>query len=434
MKKIIYYSLLIAGLLTAMISCKTKTNIANVKDYGAFINPAFQKVQLQKNESEIQFWNNKLLQDTASYANMVEVGFNTLAHFKLTGNVNDLAFADSLFYRSLIKLNNKEASIYLALTQNAITQHKFKEAEQFIYTAEKIGADAGTINLLKFDVSMELGNYLAAELCLRKINNKEKNFDYLIRQAKFEDYQGKAEASIATMEKAYALLKYSNKKSTQIWVTTNLADMYSHSGRIQDAYNMYVKSLQLDSANLYALKGIAHICFVHDKNTDEAERIFKFILSTTDAPDLNLNLAEISEWKGDIKAKNEYLHTFLAKIESNKRYGNMYNKYLVDVYLNDKLDIAKGLSIAENEMNNRRTPETYSWLALANYKANNIGLAMEIINKNVLNKTFEPHALYTASVVLSKTNKALSEKLKVACKESEFELGPVKYARLLKGI
>jgi hypothetical protein len=210
--------------------------------------------------------------------------------------------------------------------------------------------------------------------------------------------------------------------------------MYSHSGRIQDAYNMYVKSLQLDSANLYALKGIANICFVHDKNAEEAERILKFVLSTTDAPDLNLNLAEISEWKGDTKAKNEYLHTFLAKIESNKRYGNMYNKYLVDVYLNDKLDIAKGLSIAENEMNNRRTPETYSWLALANYKANNIGLATEIINKNVLNKTFEPHALYAASVVLSKTNKALSEKLKAACKESEFELGPVKYARLKEGI
>jgi hypothetical protein len=434
MKKIILYSIVLAGLTTAIMSCNTKNNIANVKDYGAFINPEFQKAQLQKNEFEIQFWNTKLQQDTGSSINMLEVGFNSLAHFKLTGNVNDLAFADSLFYRSLSKSNNKEASIYLALTQNAITQHKFKEAEQYVYAAEKIGADAGTINLLKFDVSMELGNYLAAELCLKKIGNKENNFDYLIRQAKFEDYQGKAESSIATMEKAYGLLKYSNKKSTQIWVTTNLADMYSHSGRIQDAYNMYVKSLQLDSANLYALKGIANICFVHDKNAAEAERILKFVLSTTDAPDLNLNLAEISEWKGDTKAKNEYLHTFLTKIESNKRYGNMYNKYLVDVYLNDKIDIAKGLSIAENEMNNRKTPETYSWLALANYKANNIGLATEIINKNVLNKTFEPHALYAAAVILSKTDKVASEKLKTVCKESEFELGPVKYARLKEGI
>jgi hypothetical protein len=432
MKKISAYFFALAAFTMIVSSCSRNNKVANKKDYEAFINPAFQKVQLEKNEAEIQFWNNKLQQDTGSYANMLQVGFNTLTHFKLTGNVNDLSYADSLFYSVIRKLNNKEAAVYLSLAQNAITQHKFKEAEQYIYAAEKIGADAGTLNLLKFDASMELGNYTGAQLYLKNIPKKENNFDYLIRRAKFEDYEGNAEASIASMEKAYGLLKYSNKKSTQVWVTTNLADMYSHSGRIQDAYNMYLKSLQLDSANLYALKGIATICFVNDKNTDEAERIFKFILSTTDAPDLNLNLAEISDWKGDIKAKNSYLNTFLTKIESNKNYGNMYNKYLVDVYLNDKIDIKKGLAIAEGEMNNRRTPETYSWLALANFKANKITEATSILNKHVLNKTKEPNALCIASIILSKTDKALSKKLFDQCKESEFELGPQKFAMLKK--
>ncbi len=433
MKKLSIYFFALTAIAIVISAC-SKSKIAHKKDYDVFINPAFQKVQLQKNEAEIQFWNNRLHQDTGSYANMLEVGFNTLAHFKLTGKVNDLSYADSLFYGIIKKLNNKDAGVYLALAQNAITQHKFKQAEQYIYTAEKIGADAGTINLLKFDINMELGNYIAAQLCLKNMVQKENNFDFLIRNAKFEDHEGNAAASITTMEKAYAIVTKTNKKSTQLWVSTNLADMYSHSGRIQDAYNMYLKSLQIDSANLYALKGIATICFANDKNTEEVERIYKFILSTTDAPDLNLNLAEISDWKGDTKAQNEYLNTFITKIEGNKNYGNMYNKYLVDLYLNDKIDIKKGLAIAQGEMNNRRTPETYSWLALANYKANNIGLATEIINKRVLNKTFEPHALYAASLVLSKTDKELSKKLKVECKESEFELGPVKYARLQKGI
>jgi hypothetical protein len=429
MKKLSIYFFALTAIIVVVSAC-SKKKIAHKNDYDVFINPAFQKAQLQKNEVEIQFWNNRLQQDTGSYANMLEISFNTLAHFKLTGKVNDLSYADSMFYGIIKKLNNKDAGVYLALTQNAITQHKFKEAEQFIYAAEKIGADAGTINLLKFDVSMELGNYIGAQLCLKNIPKKENNFDYLIRNAKFEDHQGNAAASIATMEKAYGMVIKTNKKSTQLWVSTNLADMYSHSGRIQDAYNMYLKSLQIDSANLYALKGIATICFANDRNIDEAERIFKFILSTTDAPDLNLNLAEISDWKGDVKAKNDYLNTFLTKIESNKKYGNMYNKYLVDVYLNDKMDIKKGLAIAEGEMNNRRTPETYSWLALANFKANNITTANDILNKYVLNKTKEPHALCIASIILSKTDKALSKKLFEECKESEFELGPVKFAKL----
>ncbi len=422
---------LLLAIITTLFACNNNHNkIANAKDYEAFLNPTFQKIQLQKNEAELSFWNTKLKSDTGSFVNMLELGFNTQAHFKLTGNVNDLSIADSLFNSSLIKLNNKDAAINIALAQNAITQHKFKVAETYIYTAQKIGADAGTINLVKFDINMELGNYLGAELCLKAIANKETSFDYLIRSAKFEDYKGNSEASIKTMEKAYELVKYSNKKSTQVWLSTNLADMYSHSGRIQDAYNMYLKSLQIDSANLYALKGIASICFANDKNTKEAERIFKFIIATTDAPDLYLNLAEISEWKKDEKAKKEYLNMFLTKIESNKNYGNMYNKYLVDIYLNDKIDVAKALLIAESEMNNRKTPETYSWLALANYKANKIGEATEIINKHVLNKTFEPAALYTAAIVLSKTDKATSEKLKEICKESAFELGPIKMASL----
>jgi lipopolysaccharide biosynthesis regulator YciM len=433
MKKIFFYTILIVTSTITIFSCKNNTSIANKKDYNAFINPAFQQAQLQKNEMEIAFWNNKLKADTGSFVNMLEVGFNTLAHFKLSGNVNDLAYADSLFYGTIKKLNNKEASVYFALAQNAITQHKFNEAEQFIYEAEKIGADAATINLVRFDISMELGNYLGAELCLKNISKKEDNFDYLIRKAKFEDHLGNEKNTIANMEKAYDLVKNANKKSTINWVTTNLADMYSHANRLQDAYNMYVKALQLDSANLYALKGIATICFVNDKNTDEAERIFKFILSTTESPDLNLNLAEIAEYKGDKPAQDKYLKTFLGKIESNKKYGNMYNKYLVDVYLNEKLDIVKGLSIAQSEMNNRKTPETYSWLALANYKANNIATANEILNKYVLNKTKEPHALCIASIILSKTDKALSQKLADDCKNSYFELGPIRVTRLLQG-
>ncbi len=430
MKKITTFTLLSILIITNISSCKKKESITNKNDYNVFINPKFQKEALQKNETEISFWNNKLKADTGSFINMLEVGFNTLAHFKLSGNVNDLVFADSLFYGTINKLNNKEASVYFALAQNAITQHKFKEAEQFINNAEKIGADAYTINLVRFDINMELGNYLAAALSLKNIAKQENNFDYLIRKAKYEDHLGNTEITIATMEKAYELVKNNNKKSTINWVTTNLADMYSHANRLQEAYGMYVKALQLDSANLYALKGIATICFVQDKNNEEAERIFKFILSTTESPDLNLNLAEIAEVKGDVQSKNKYLNTFLAKIQSNKNYGNMYNKYLVDVYLNDKVDIAKGLNIAQNEMNNRKTPETYSWLAMANYKANNIAVANEILSKYVLNKTKEPDALYISSIILSKTNKTLSKKLAEECKGSYFELGPIKSGRL----
>jgi lipopolysaccharide biosynthesis regulator YciM len=425
MKNILFYSIF----LLLLISCNKKNNIAQSKDYEVFLNKKFQIQQIEKVNQEIGFWDTKLKSDTGSYLNMMEVGLNRLNRFKLLGQVRDLHSADSLFHRSGAKINNQESSIYFALSQNAITQHQFKEAALYLQNAEKVGADAYTINLIKFDINMELGQYNEAQYHLNNISKKDKNLDYLIRKSKFEDYLGHSDKSIEYMEKAYEMVKNINKKSLSNWVVTNLADMYSHDGRLDKAYDMYIKSLRVDSANLYALKGIAAIAYAHDHNTDEAERIINFILSNTDAPDLYLTLAEINEWKGDVIKKENYINTFLTKV-NNAAYGNMYNKYLIDVYLNDKLDITKGLSIAEKEINNRSTPETYSWLALANYKANNYAKATELINTHVLNKTAEPDALYIAAMILCNSNKPLAQKLMNQCKESKFELGPVKFIKL----
>jgi hypothetical protein len=434
MKNILKYSSFLFLLVVLCTACNKSKTITNKKDYEVFLNPSFQKKMLQENVAEINFWKAKLNADTSSYVNKLQICSNTLAHFKLAGTVNDLHIADSLYNVVSTSVNNKESSIYLSLAQNAITQHKFKAAEEFVFAAEKIGADAGKIAMIKFDVAMELGNYAVAKQNLDKIKTSEKNFDYIIRNAKYQDHLGNSDASIMQMEVAYAMVKNNNKKSVIVWVSTNLADMYSHAGRVEDAYAMYLKSLAVDSSNLYALKGIANISFVQDKNTDEAERIFKFILSTTDAPDLNLNLAEIAESKSDLKNKEMYIQKFISKIESNKQYGNMYNKYLVNVFLYDDINVDKALSIAEKEMDNRKTPETYTWLALANFKANNKNEAIRIIKTLVLNKTHEPLSLYAASVILKDTDKAKANELKAACAESKLEIGPIKYDRMIKGI
>jgi hypothetical protein len=425
MKKIILYSIL----LLAINACNKKNTVANSNDYEVYLNSSFLKKQLQSNEQEISFWQNKLKEDTGSFVYMMQIGQNTLAHFKLTGQVNDIYYADSLFITSAKKLKNKEASIYFALAQNAITQHKFKDAEKHILMAEKIGANDYTINLVKFDIYMELGKYADAENCLFKIKKNTLNFDYLIRKSKFEDHKGNTDLSIKNMEFAYEMAIKTNKKSTLSWVTTNLADMYSHDGRINDAYNLYLKSLQLDSANLYALKGIASICFANDKNTEEAKKIINFLLANTDAPDLYLTLYDINEYKKNNVEKNKNLQTFLTKV-NNGNYGNMYNKYLINIYTNEQEDKNKALAIAENEMKNRTTPETYTWLAYANYKANNIAKANELLNSYVLNKTSEPHSLFSAAVILKDSNKKLSNELVKRCKESEFELGPIIYEQL----
>jgi hypothetical protein len=48
-------------------------------------------------------------------------------------------------------------------------------------------------------------------------------------------------------------------------------------GRIQESYDSYLKTLAIDPNYSYALKGIAWIVFSHERNTKEAKRIVEAI-------------------------------------------------------------------------------------------------------------------------------------------------------------
>ncbi|MEP6597491.1 MAG: hypothetical protein ABJA71_16170, partial [Ginsengibacter sp.] len=317
---------------------------------------------------------------------------------------------------------DKEASILYALSQNSITQHKFKDAYHFNMAVEKTNSDPYINHLLQFDAGMELGKYYEASEKLADLKEK-KSFDYLIRKAKLEDHNGRIENSIKLMEQALLLVKEKNKRAYS-WALSNLADMYGHNGRVKDAYNAYLEVLSMDSANLYCLKGIAWIAFSHDKNTVEAKRILKFILTQTSMPDLNLMLADIAEWEGDTKTKEMYLDVFVNEV-TKPGYGAMYNKYLIHLYTYDLKDYDKALAIALREIESRPTPETYSWLASVYYNKGEMDKAYEIIRDHVNKRTFEPHAYMNMGFIYAAAGKKdEAKKYLEACGKSSFELGP----------
>ena len=252
---------------------------------------------------------------------------------------------------------------------------------------------------------MELGKYYEASKKLSNLKDK-KSFDYIIRKAKLEDHYGRTDNAIELMEEAATIVK-EKRKSSYIWTLSNLADMYGHAGRIKESYQSYLKVLDMDSANLYCLKGIAWIAFSHDKNTTEAKRILNFILSLTNMPDLNLTLADIAEWEGNEKTKLEYIHKF-TEVVTKPGYGAMYNKYLIYLYTEELKDYDKALALATHEIESRPTPETYNWLATIYFNSGETEKAFQIIKDNVYKRTYEPDAMMNAGLfmqlLVKKTN------------------------------
>lgn len=420
MKK--YFSIPVFSLLL-FTACSDKKHIASPNDYTIFLKEGLVEKEAGRINEERVFWQQRLQRDTGNFVDMMKLASVHLRLFKLKGEINDLQTGDSLLKASTAKLNNNDPDILFAISQNSIAQHKFRDAALYNESAQKAKGDMYTVRLLEFDAGMELGLYQNASRSLATLKNKS-SFDYLIRLAKEEDHKGNLDKAIKLMEQAFEKVK-NKDKGLYCWALSNLADMYGHAGRIQESYNAYLDVLRKDSSYIYALKGIAWIAYSHDKNTAEAKHILHYILSQTKMPVLWLTLAEIEEWEGNEVKKNAYLRNFLDEIQK-PGYGDMYNKYLIEIYLDELKDPGKALAIADKEVNNRPTPETFDLLAWTLYKKGENEKAFSFAKNNVNRRTFEPNAvLHTALIFAGNGKKKEARQMLEECLESSFELGPL---------
>jgi hypothetical protein len=103
----------------------------------------------------------------------------------------------------------------------------------------------------------------------------------------------------------------------------------------------------------------------------------------------------------------------------------MYNKYNTLIYADDKNTAAKALEIAKIEIDHRPTPDSYDLLAWSYYNLGETKKALEIEQKYVVGKSFEPKLNYHLATIYKANN--LNEKVSPIKKEllkSTFELGP----------
>lgn len=398
--------------------------MASPIDYNAFMDKSI--IDRRKNvlQDEIMFWQNRLNRDTGNFVDMLELSSQKMQRFKMAGDPDDLIDSDSLLTRSTIKLNGASPDIFHNLSQAAITRHRFRAAELYNRAAISAKADPYATSLLSFDVCMELGFYSQALLSLQQLANKS-SFDYLIRKAKWEDHRGNLPGAIGLMEKAFEKIKH-REESLYCWTVSNLGDMYGHAGDIERSYAAYLDVLKKDSGSLYALKGIAWVAYSHDGNIPEARRILQYISSQTNMPDTWLMLAELEEYAGNTAEKMKYIRRFIDEVEK-PGYGDMYNKYLIGIYTEEIKDYDKALALAQKEVDNRPTPETYDWLALVNYYKGNNEKALAIARSHVYQKNFEPEAvMHTAMIYAANGKKAEARQMFEECLSSSFEIGPVK--------
>lgn len=341
-------------------------------------------------ETDIEFWKARINPVSPGLVNELKYASARIERFHLSGDINDITTADSILFTADNAFNHKESEPKLALLRNSILQHKFKQADSLLQKARLADIKKYESATLGFDVAFERGNYLLAETELKKIA-VHKDYGYNFRLAKLAHYKGKLDTAIAAMHRASALAAgniFLNQAAL-----SNEADLNLHSGNLQRANDLYTESIRLSPADLHSIMGLGWIALLHDKNDTLAEKIFRFVQSKTKAPDAVLKMARVAEQRGDSAMQKKYAAEF-ADMVTAPVYGNMYNKYLIELYTGILNEPAKAEELAKKELLNRSTPQTYAWLAWALYCNNNLAGAETIYKEHVTGKPLEGQELY----------------------------------------
>ena len=421
------YRLLTLLLFIAFYSCDSG-KVTDIKDYQAFF------VNSEHNalaKEDVIFWTNKLDKAPNEYLYMVKRANANTNLFSATGKIEHLIAAEKDLLAANKVTNYNTSGCLKALAHNYISQHKFKEALTLLKKAEVLGEKLRGTQKMLFDVNLELGYVTEAEKYLNCIKNFS-DFDYLIRLAKWEDHNGNLDSAITYMERATKISESSNTKSLKQWAYTNLADFYGHAGKIDLSYHYYIKALELNPNDAYAKKGIAWIVYSHEKNPEAALTILNHITSYYSAPDYSLLKAEIAEFIGNEELKQDAFKTYVSQSE-NRLYGDMYNKYNALLYAEDMQLPEKAIEIAQQEVKNRPTAQSYDLLAWSYFKNGNLEEANTIVENYIAGKTSEPDVLYHMAEIY----KAIGEIDKVSPLKEEllasiYELGPTMEEKILK--
>ena len=423
--------LTIVAILLLVYACnseKRKIDITNSADYNNYLRNDSLPTKYALTE-EIIFWQERVDANNKDFVAMNKLAGLNNRLFAATGDITKLYKSENLT-KQVHDISVRDKDSYLrALAHNYISQHRFKEARVLLDSAYAYPDNKRATELMLFDVAMELGDYSAADIYLGKVK-KPNDYNYLIRLSKWSDYRGDLDSAIKYLEQAKKIAESGGVKSLKVWTYSNLADYYGHAGRIKDSYDHYLKTLQLEPDNPYAKRGIAWLVYSAEKNTVEANRILDSIIEYHKVPDYFLLKAEMAEFNGDTSEANRQKKNFLDAVQIGN-YGNMYNTYLIELFTES--NPKKALSLAENEVQNRATPETYHLLAYAQLKAGNKAEALRTIITYVQGKTYEPMAQYHAALIY-KAN-GLNSKIKLIKEElmeASYELGPVMLREIKK--
>lgn len=394
-------------ILSFFVSCKIENKpVVSATFIDSLISNYSTPQAIKTNKAELQFWKERITPNTTDYSNTLKYAAVLIARFHLLGDINDVKKSDSLLLHLAKEFKGKEVGPYFTLIGHYILQHRFRQADSILLIAKVLGIKKYESAAVSFDVDFELGRIGFAKTDLKSIQF-ENDYGYQFRKSKMMHYKGELDSSVKAMLKAVD--NAGSDEGLKLAALSNVGDLYIHAGKLDKAYNCFLQCIKINPADLHSIMGLGWIALVKDKNDSLAEKIFHFVSIKTKSPDPLFKLIAVAEQRGDSILQLKYAGAFEQKT-TDTLYGNMYNKYLIQLYTGILNNPAKAETIAKQELDNRSTPQTYAWYVWALLNNNKKKEAYAVYEKYVSGKPLEGMELYWMGKLMLAFNKGFNAK------------------------
>lgn len=355
----------------------------------------------RSNDSSLQFWRNRIDPKLPGLVSESKYAGTLSLRFHLFGDIRDIKKADSVVREMDSNFNHKEAQADLTLVGYSILQHRFREADMWLKKATQNGLKKYDQLSSSFDVDFELGRNFQAANELKELKFSG-DYGYFFRRSKMDHLNGMLDSSI------HAMLQAAKQEENSPYLfqvaLSNAADLYIHAGDLKRATDLYKKCLAINGADFHCLTGLGWIALVHDKNDSLAKRIFAFVRTKNKLPDPLFKLVQTAQMRGDRLEEKEWARAFESEA-TKPVYGNMYNKYMIELYTGILNDPVRAEQISKHELENRATAQTHAWYAWSLFSNNKKKEAYEQFVKNVSGRPLEGLELYWMGKLMQGMNK-----------------------------
>ncbi|OYU56739.1 MAG: hypothetical protein CFE25_05800 [Chitinophagaceae bacterium BSSC1] len=405
-----------------LISCQSKkTSIVDPAFVDSLITNYAAPKSMKTNQANLLFWKSRISTHTPDYSNTSKYAAALVTRFHELGEIEDLKESDSLLVQLSAQYQQNEVGPIFTLISHALLQHRFTMADSLLRVAKTMGLKKYELAASSFDVDFELGRMVEASSHLQNMQLAS-DFGYQFRKSKLMHYQGELDSAIVAMQKAVD--NAAHDQSLKLAAVSNLGDLYMHAGKMDQAYQCFKNCLSENAGDFHSILGIGWIALVHDQQDSVAEKAFQFVGKKTASPDYLFKLIAVAEQRSDSLMQIKYAKAF-EKIVSNPLYGNMYNKYLIQLYTGILNNPKKAVALAEQELKNRNTSQTNAWYVWALQADNQIDKANAVYEQRVSGKPLEGLELYWMGKRMQSLNKGYNamQYFKEADK-NKFDLSP----------